>query len=91
MSSNIVIAPVGDFDESFLTVIVPGSATNSTFIDAALVPLASYTNIGTSGYFSAQVLTNNGTHVVSSSQPVGAEVYGFGVADSYGYSAGVVK
>jgi len=33
----------------------------------------------------------NGTHTVTSSQPVGVEVYGWGLADAYGYFGGVVK
>jgi hypothetical protein len=44
------------------------------------------------GLFAAQItVTNTGVHTVSSSQPVGVEVYGWGKADAYGYFGGVVK
>jgi len=33
----------------------------------------------------------NGTHKVTSSLPVGVEVYGWGQTDAYGYFGGVVK
>jgi hypothetical protein len=36
-------------------------------------------------------VTNSGMHTVTSSQPVGVEVYGFGEADAYGYFGGIVK
>jgi hypothetical protein len=36
-------------------------------------------------------MTNSGVHTVTSSQPVGVEVYGFGLFDAYGYFGGVVK
>jgi len=41
--------------------------------------------IGNSGYYGAQVSVTNGTHIVTSSQPVGVEVYGWGSADAYDY------
>ena len=34
---------------------------------------------------------NSGVHTVTSSQPVGVQVYGFGYCDAYGYFGGVVK
>lgn len=37
------------------------------------------------------IMTNSGVHTVTSSQPVGVEVYGFGLFDAYGYFGGVVK
>jgi IgGFc binding protein len=82
----------GDFDENFLNLIVSQSATNSTWVDGSLVAATNYITIGTSGYFGAQItVTNSGAHTVTSSQPVGVEVYGWGQADAYGYFGGVVK
>jgi hypothetical protein len=82
----------GDFDENFLNLIVPQSATNSTRVDGSLVAVTNYVAIGTSGYYGAQItVTNSGTHTVTSPQPVGVEVYGFGIWDAYGYFGGVVK
>ena len=81
-----------DFDENFLNVIVRQSATNSTYVDGSLVAATNFVAIGSSSYYGAQLtLTNSGAHTVTSSQPVGVEVYGFGITDAYGYFGGVVK
>ncbi len=82
----------GDFDENFLNIIVPQSATNSTRVDGSLVAATNFVAIGTSGYYGAQLsVANSGTHKITSSQPVGVEVYGWGVTDAYGYFGGVVN
>jgi hypothetical protein len=82
----------GDFDENYLNIIVAQSATNSTSVDGSIVAATNFVAIGTSGYYGAQiVVTNSGVHTVTSSQPVGVEVYGFGPYDAYGYFGGVVK
>ena len=47
--------------------------------------------IGSSGYFGAHLSVMNGSHKVSSSQPVGVGDYGFGLWDACGYFGGVVK
>ena len=82
----------GDFDENYLNIIVAQSATNSTSVDGSIVAATNFVAIGTSGYYGAQiVVTNSGVHTVTSSQPVGVEVYGFGPYDAYGYFGSVVK
>jgi hypothetical protein len=97
LETNIVVTlpndyVSGDFDENYLNLIVPQSATNSTWVDGSLVAATNYMAIGTSGYYGAQIaVTNSGAHTVTSSQPVGVEVYGFGYYDAYGYFGGVVK
>ncbi len=81
-----------DFDESYLNTIVPKSATNATSIDGLLISATNFVAIGISGYYGAQIaVTNSGVHTVTSSQPAGVEVYGWGHADAYGYLGGIVK
>jgi len=97
LETNIVVSlpsqwPDGDFGQSYLNLIVVQSATNSTWVDGSLVAAGDYVAIGTSGYYGAQVpLTTNGVHIVTSSKPVGVQVYGFGGDDAYGYFGGIVK
>ena len=82
----------GGFDENYLNLIVAQSATNTTLVDGSLVAATNFTAIGTSGYYGAQLtVTNSGAHTVNSSQPIEVQVYGFGVADAYGYFGGIVK
>ncbi len=69
-----------------MNLIVGQSGTNSTLVDGSLVAATNFMAIGSSGYYGAQLMmTNSGTHTVTSSQPVGVEVYGFGDYDAYGY------
>jgi hypothetical protein len=77
--------------ESNVNIIVPRSATNSTFVDSLPVVVTNFVAIGTNGYYGARLSVTNGTHKVTSSQPVSVEVYGFGGADAYGYFGGIVK
>ena len=82
----------GDFPENYLNLIVPQSATNSTVVDGNLVAATNFVPIGTNGYYGAQiVVTIPGMHTVTSPQPVGVEVYGFGQFDAYSYFGGIVK
>jgi len=82
----------GDFDENYLNLIVAQSAITNTLVDDSPVAATNFVAIGTSGYSGAQItVTNSGVHTVTSSQPVGVEVYGWGEADAYGYFGGVVK
>jgi len=81
----------GDFDTNYLNIIVTGSAVSNTLVDAVPVAASNFMAIGTSGYYAAQLTVANGTHTVTSSQPVGIEVYGFGKWDAYVYSGGVIR
>ena len=75
-----------------MNIIVPQSATNSTWVDGSLIAATNYVPIGTSGYYGAQItVTNSGAHTVTSSQPVGVEVDGWGDYDAYGYFGGIVR
>jgi len=61
-------------------------------VDGSLIAATNYVAIRTSGYYGAQIIvTNSGAHRVTSSQPVGVEIYGWGYWDAYGYFGGVVK
>jgi hypothetical protein len=74
-----------------MNLIVAQSAITSTLLDGSPVAAASFVPIGASGYYGAQLSVTNGVHTVTSSQPVGVEVYGFGYEDAYGYFGGIVK
>ena len=67
------------------------SAITNTLLDGSILAATNFVAIGSSGYYGAQVSVTNGTHEVTSSRPVGVEVYGFGPYDAYGYFGGVVK
>lgn len=82
----------GDFDENVLNVIVPQSAITNTFVDTVRLAATNFVAIGTSGYYGTQfMVTNSGTHRVTSSRPVEVQVYGWGNCDAYSYFGGWVK
>ena len=91
-STNDLDEVIGDFDENFLNLIVPQSATNAVSLDGSLVAATNFVAIGSSGYYAVQlVITNSGAHTVTSSQPVEVQVYGWGLQDAYSYFGGIVK
>jgi hypothetical protein len=82
----------GDFDESYLNLIVPTSAITATYVDGVLAStLAPFTAISGSSYSGAQISRPAGSHTVTSSQPVEVQVYGWGSTDAYGYFGGVTQ
>ena len=81
----------GDFDESYLNIIVTQSAITNTLVDGSHIATTNFVAIGSSGYSGAQIPVEPGAHTISSSQPVGVEIYGFGFEDAYGYFGGIVK
>jgi hypothetical protein len=96
LTNTVVTLPndgiAGDFDENFLSIIVSWSAITNTVVDGSLVATNKFVAIGASGYYGAQiVMTNSGAHTVTSSKPVGIEIYGFGDSDAYSYFGGSVK
>jgi hypothetical protein len=97
MNSYVIYASTndgvtGDFDENYLNLIVPQSATNTTLVDRLTVASTNFVAVGASGYYAAQLtMTNSGAHTVTSSQPIEVQVYGWGSSDAYGYFGGVVK
>jgi hypothetical protein len=98
LQTNIVYTPYYNyayggpaFDENHLNLVVPQSAITNTAVNGLIVAATNFVAIGASGYYGAQLSTTNQIYKVTSSQPVGIEVYGFGPADAYGYFGGVVK
>jgi len=83
--------PTPDGFNSFFNLFVDQSALNTTFVDGQQVPPASFQQIGASSYFGTQWSVSEGSHVISSSKPVGIQVYGFGFYDGYGYIGGLSR
>ena len=82
----------GAFDENFLNLIVFQAATNDTRVDGLQIVATNFVAIGASGYYGVRItIASSGVHTVTSSQPVGVEVYGWGNTDAYGYFGGIVK
>lgn len=99
LATNVVFTPDGldvsgepyDFDTICLNAIAADWAITNTFVDGSPLAATNFVPIHTSGYSGARVAVTNGPHIVTSSQPVGVQVYGFGPQDAYGYAGGVVE
>ena len=68
------------------------SAMTNTLVDGPVLSATNFVPIGNSGYWGTRLtMITNGIHRVTSSQPAGVEIYGFGFDDAYGYFGGIVK
>jgi hypothetical protein len=84
-------AVTGDVVENYLNIIVATSAITNTRLNGSAIGTTNFVPIGSSGYSGVRLPVTSGTHKVTSSQPVGVAVYGFGYVDAYGYFGGIVK
>ncbi len=85
-NAYIFLAP-SDYDLSYVDIVGPTGA--SVTVDGSNV--GTFTAIGTSGYGLARTKLgagNAGAHVLSSTQPVGIQVMGYGSYTSYQYPGG---
>jgi len=89
LASYTVTTPASGFRTNFINVVSPGAGVGALTLDGVVVPAASFSGIGSSGYFGAQLTVGLGSHRLASSLPFGAFVYGFDTDDSYGYPGGM--
>ncbi len=81
--------PSSGFRINFVNVVAPQAAVGSLRLDGVVIPAASFTNIGSTGFAGAQIDIGLGTHTINGSTlPFGIFVYGFDNFDSYGYPGG---
>lgn len=76
------------FEDHFVTIVTSVQATNKIFIDNTLVPSQAFQPIGNSGYAFANIQVQSGVHTARSDSVFGLYVYGYGLANSYGYIGG---
>jgi RHS repeat-associated protein len=77
------------FNVNYVNVVAPTRAVGSVTLDGAIIPPASFTPVGTSGFSGAQVQIGLGTHNLSGPEPFGVFVYGFAITDGYSYPGGM--
>ncbi|HUR10244.1 MAG TPA: IgGFc-binding protein, partial [Flavitalea sp.] len=76
--------------EHFINVVIKNSPTalNTFKIDGNAYGVSFLSHPYIPGYAYAQIPVSRGTHTISCDTPFNAIAYGFGIAESYGYSAG---
>lgn len=83
-SPDIPIASIV-YREQYITVVAPNSAVSTVRIDGNVVAPATFRPIQGSAYSFAWVSVSDGSHTVEAAEPIGIYVYGYGLANSYGY------
>ncbi len=77
-------SPAPVYENQYITVVAPNTTISSIRIDGK--PLVSaFTPIPNSAYSYAWEAVNDGAHTVEADEPIGIYVYGYGLANSYGY------
>lgn len=84
---NYTFATVGDgqFVAHFLTVVAVNADVGAVLLDGVAIPAGEFSPIGASGFSSALVSLDEGTHTTTSPDPHGITVEGLNAFDSYIY------
>ena len=88
LSSYVVSAGTPNIPINFLNITSPTSNTGNVLLNGLSVDASAWTVIPGTTFSGARISIPNGIHTVSSIQPIGLLVYGFGSFDSYGYLGG---
>lgn len=75
--------------EQFLNVVIPTVSVPSVRLDNNQLPPGTFRTVGTSGYSWAQISMTDGVHDIVADTGFGIYVYGYGIANSYGYIGGM--
>jgi len=88
LANYVISAGTSNIPINYLNITSPTANTGNVLVDGVPVPPGSWTPIPSTSFSGAKVQVTNGIHTVSSALPIGLLVYGFGLADSYGYLGG---
>lgn len=81
--------PASGFSGNYVNVVAPAAAVGTLKLDGVVIPAASFSPIGTTGFRGAQLNISLGSHTINGSNlPFGIFVYGYDSYDSYGYPGG---
>lgn len=75
--------------EQFISLVVPTSSIPAVRLDGAPVPAGRFAPIPGSVYSYAAIRMPDGVHTVEADTNIGLYVYGYGLANSYGYIGGM--
>lgn len=89
LTEYTMTTPASGFRVNYLNVVVPTAGIGTVLLDGAPILATNFKPIGTSGFSGAQMPMTLGSHRLSSPLPIGAFMYGFDQADSYGYPGGM--
>lgn len=76
------------YEEQWLSIVLPNSAKSSLKVDG-VTPIVTFRPIPKSTYSYVQMRMTDGVHTVEADTGIGIYVYGYGIANSYGYVGGM--
>jgi RHS repeat-associated protein len=89
LASYTVSTPTTGISNNFVNLVAPLAAVGHITLDGIAIPVERFSQIGSSGFFGAQISVSIGSHRFDGPLPFGTFVYGFDVYDSYGYPGGM--
>jgi hypothetical protein len=77
------------YTSHYITVTAPNTCIGNLKVDGTVVSASSYYPIPSSTYYYAHISVSEGTHTVEANDKFGIFIYGYGDANSYGYTGGM--
>jgi len=77
------------YKEQWLNVVIPTSKVATLMLDNVLVNTGLFQQIGASAFSWAKINMTDGVHAIKADTTFGIYVYGYGLANSYGYLGGM--
>ncbi|MEW5869153.1 MAG: PKD domain-containing protein [Chloroflexota bacterium] len=89
MNDYTVMTPLSGFTWNYINLVAPEMAVGSLTMDGTAIPAESFSPVGSSGFYEAQIAVDPGVHQLSSASPFGVFIYGYqNGPESYGYPGG---
>ncbi|MFC2130860.1 T9SS type A sorting domain-containing protein [Bacteroidota bacterium] len=77
------------YNEHYISVVIPKVAINNIVLDGLFIDQNYFQSIPNTDYFYANLGVKEGVHSVKSDYKFGIYIYGYGGANSYGYTGGL--
>lgn len=77
------------YGEHFITIVAPATGIDSVYIDGQKLDENEFIPIHNGDYTYIHTQVSEGIHDIASKEPVGVYIYGYGPANSYGYTGGM--
>ncbi|MBC8125396.1 MAG: IgGFc-binding protein [Candidatus Kapabacteria bacterium] len=84
-----IVAVDSIYTEQWTNVVIPTSGIPSLRLDGVLVNPGLFNQISTTAFSWAQIRMTDGVHEIKADTTFGIYVYGYGIANSYGYIGGM--
>jgi len=86
--THYTVTSLSEFYSNWVNIVAPDYALGTIYQDGMLIPESDFIHIGSTGYSGAQRSVTAGSHTFTSIHPFGVFVYGWNLANSYGYPGG---